>query len=242
MEKYTADPLIKDLDILQPESGYRFSMDPVLLASHIHPMPHERILDIGCGCGVMPLILANNHLTVQVIGVEIQRELSAFAVTNINNNHLAHRITLLNEDIRHVFPADLGGAVDRIISNPPYKKASSGRINPDPQKAMARHDISLDLDTLFSCAARLLKPKGTITIVFPAGRLQDISDRMSAHAFGLECLKCIHTRKDRPAKRVLVSGKKNGKQPCRILPPLIIQDPPGRPAKSDSRPFAQDKS
>ncbi len=234
MEKYTADLLIKDLDIAQPESGYRFSMDPVLLASHIHPKPHERILDIGCGCGVMPLILARNHLNIHVIGVEIQRELSAFATTNIKKNNLAHQITLLNEDIREIFPADLGGAVDRIISNPPYKKANSGRINPDPQKAMARHDISLDLDTLFACSARLLKPKGTITIIFPAGRLQDISDRMGAHAFGLECLKSIHTRKDRPAKLVLVSGRKNGKQPCRILPPLIIQDPSGRHAKADS--------
>lgn len=199
-------------------------MDPVVLAAHVDPFPGSKILDIGCGCGIIPLILGFRYKDVQIIGIEIQSQLAEIAAKNIQDNQMSDRIRILNQDIRTTRVSDLQGPADIIISNPPYKRNKSGRLNPNIQKAVARHEIHLDLDRFFSSAGRLLNPRGQVLLIFPAQRLTDLVLAMQPLDFHLEWVRFVHTQTNRPAKLMLVSALKNSKGPCLVRPPLYVYD------------------
>jgi len=238
LEKYTADFFFGDrIKIYQPETGYRFSMDPVILAAHVAPRSGDKIIDIGCGCGIMPVIIGFRHRAAEVFGVEIQSQLALLAQKNIHENKLTKRLKILTQDICTTSISDIRGYADIIISNPPYKKKNSGRINPDPQKAIARHEIKLNLDTLLSNANRLLKKRGLFVLILPAERLSDLITAMQTFNFQLDWLRFIHTRKNKAAKLVLASGIKNGRGSCTVLPPLYIYNTAGQQTKEYTRMF-----
>lgn len=213
-------------------------MDPLILAAHIMPGPGDKILDIGCGCGIMPLILGLRHRDVRIVGIEIQEELAGFARRNMEENKLKERVRVLHRDLSLLDLEEIQGPSDWIISNPPFKKKDTGRLNPDPQKALARHEIKLDLDSLFSNGKRLLKPRGIITIIFPAQRVADIFSAMAGHGFQPDWLRFIHIRRTEPAKLVLASGIKNGNGPCIVRPPFIINHESGSPTQEYSLIFS----
>ncbi|MBF0203813.1 MAG: methyltransferase [Desulfamplus sp.] len=195
-----------EIQIDQPKNGYRFSIDPILLISRVIPEKEERILDIGTGCGIMPLLLAFKYPNIHITAVEIQKSLAQFAQKNIVANHFKNRITLINRDIRQISNADTGGRFDRIISNPPYKKKGSGRVNPDIQKAIARHEITLSLNELILCVANFLKPGGILNIVYPADRLIELQNAMLRHSIQLIDMIFVNTKKDKKPKLMLITG------------------------------------
>jgi tRNA1Val (adenine37-N6)-methyltransferase len=197
-------------------------MDPVILAAHIQPSPGEKIIDVGCGCGIMPLILASRYPGIKILGVEIQAELSRYAQQNIVTNHLEDTIRIVHDDIKNIQQYSTNGRADTIISNPPYKKKNSGRLNPDYQKAVARHEITLDIDRLFHCSNRLLKEKGKVYIIFPAERISDLILAMARHQFSPAFLRFVHIKKNETARRVILCSVKNSRRPCIIHPPLYI--------------------
>jgi len=223
LEKFSADPFFgHGIKILQPENGYRFSMDPFILAAHIQPAGVEKIIDIGCGCGIIPLILAKRHPDLKITGIEIQAELSGFARQNIIANRLENNVRILHENIKNVRLCDTNGKTDIIISNPPYKKKDSGRLNPDLQKAIARHEITLDIDLLFHSSKRLLNKTGRLYIIFPAERISDLMQAMVRHAFSPDYIRFVHIKENLAAKRVILCAKKNSSRSCVICPPLYI--------------------
>jgi tRNA1Val (adenine37-N6)-methyltransferase len=232
--KSTVDTFFeKKISIHQPETGYRYSMDPVILAAQVTSSPGCKIIDIGCGCGIIPLILGFRFKEVHIIGVEIQSELAQLATKNIVANQLSDRIHILNKDIRTTTLLDIKEGTkegaDIIVANPPYKKKGSGRLNPDTQKAIARHEVTLELSDFFASSNRLLKPRGQLLFIFPADRLQDIISGLQSHAFQLDWIRFIHTQKNKPAKLVLISGLKEGFGTCTVRPPLYIYDKANNP-------------
>ncbi|MCK5695850.1 MAG: methyltransferase [Desulfobacula sp.] len=123
MAKFSPDPFLgHEIKVSQPENGYRFSMDPFILAGHVQPIGVEKIVDIGCGCAIIPLILAFRYPDTSIIGVEIQKELSWFARQNIIANNLENTIRIIHKDIKNIQVSDINGKADIIISNPPYIK------------------------------------------------------------------------------------------------------------------------
>ncbi|WP_300463360.1 methyltransferase [Desulfobacula sp.] len=197
-------------------------MDPFILAAHILPTRNEKIIDVGCGCGIIPLILASRYPGVKILGVEIQAKLFGFAQQNIITNHLGNTIRVLHADIKTIQPSDTNGRADTIISNPPYIKKNSGRVNPDYQKAVARHEITLDIDRLFHCANRLLKEHGKVYIIFPAERISDLVLAMARHQFSPYFLRFVHIKKNEAARRVILCSVRNSRHPCIIRPPLYL--------------------
>ncbi len=212
-------------------------MDPVILAAQATPFKDCKIIDIGCGCGIIPLILGYKFKDAQITGVEIQSELAGFAKKNILENQMSDRIQILNKDIRATTPHDTHGLADIIISNPPYKKKGTGRLNPDIQKAIARHEIKLELSQFFSSAHRLLKPQGQILFIFPADRLTDIIIGLQPLNFRLDWIKFIHTKKKNSAKLILVSGLKEGHGRGIVRPPLYIYNTKNNPTNEYSAMF-----
>ena len=123
LAKSTVDTFFEEkISIHQPETGYRYSMDPILLAAQVIPLPGCKVIDIGCGCGIIPVILGFRFKEVQIIGVEIQPELAQFAAKNALVNQLSHRIQIINKDIRTTTTFDIQGRADMIVANAPYKK------------------------------------------------------------------------------------------------------------------------
>jgi len=233
LEKFFPDPLFNGkIKISQPETGYRFSMDSIILAAHVLPEGFEKIIDIGCGCAIMPLILAFKNPDLSVIGIEIQKELFEFAGKNIIANHLENTIQIIHKDIKDIRISDINGPADIILSNPPYKKKGTGRLNPNPQKAIARHELTLDIDLLFSCSQKLLSKKGKLYIIFPADRLSDLSQAMEYYKFSPRFLRYIHIKKNHLPRRVILCAIKNNvsdkdttkgsSKSCNIRPPLFI--------------------
>ena len=127
------------LQIIQKKKGYRFSVDAILLAHFTEPDLKDKILDLGTGCGIIPLILIFHHKAEKVIGVEIQPSLADLARRNAALNHLSSHIEIWEKDLKTLKGESRGGSFDVVISNPPYRKVGAGRINPWLEKALARH-------------------------------------------------------------------------------------------------------
>ena len=225
MEKFSADnPSTSSIKISQPERGYRFAIDPLILAANVKVREHQKIIDIGCGCGVIPMILSSKSPFLKITGIEIQKELYMCAQKNINTYKLEKSINIIHDDIKNIDISDINGKADIIVSNPPYKKRGSGRLNHDSQKAIARHEITLDIDILFKHSSRLLKEKGKLYIIFPAQRFSDLISAMARYSFSQKFIRFVLTKKHSPAKRIILCAVKNGNNKCVVLPPFYTYE------------------
>lgn len=213
--------------ISQNQSGYRFSIDAVLLAYHARPRPSDRVLDLGTGCGVIPLIMAFRHPDIRVYGVEVQKELSDLAGVNIRENRMLERITILCQDMKALKPDMIAGPVDLVVSNPPYRKPDSGRVNPNHQRAVARHEIKANLPDVILTAERMLRAAGRFVVVYTAERTTDLLTQMRTDRIEPKSLRYVHSHRHAEAKLVLVEGVKGGRAGIRIEPPLILYNRAG---------------
>lgn len=215
------------LRIHQDPAGYRFSIDAVLLAWHARPRTKERLIDLGTGCGIIPLILAYRHPDVTAFGIEIQKELAEMAISNVKANRLQDQITVLCRDMRELKPDDIGGSVDLVVCNPPYHKPESGRINPDRQRAIARHELTINLTDILQTAKRMLRPAGRFVTIYTAERLTDLLVQMRKHGIEPKVLRTIHGQLAAEARLILVSATKGAQPGARLEPPLIVYDSKG---------------
>lgn len=215
------------ISIKQPPDGYRFSIDAVILGNLAAVHPDDKVLDLGCGCGVIPMILHYRNPGIrQVFGVEIQAELAAIARFNAAENHMNNQIRILHQDIKTIVPEDTGGTMDAVVCNPPHFARDSGRINPDSQRAVARHEIAVTLADVTAAAARMLAAAGRFTVIYPCERMVDLVSAMRSAGIEPKRLRMIHPRPGVEAKRVLAVGIK-GKHPgIKIDPPLFIRNDP----------------
>ncbi|HSL61479.1 MAG TPA: methyltransferase [Desulfotignum sp.] len=229
METYTADTLSDPpLTLFQPRSGYRFSLDSLILAAHILPAPGSHLVDVGCGCGIISLILAARHPDLRVTGVEIQKTLAGLARKNSVYNRLAGRVRIMHQDARTLAPDDVDAPVDIVVSNPPYGKKGGGRTGPDPGRALARHEIFLDIATLAHLAHRLSAPRGRLFLIFPAGRATDLDAALAAAGFQVVLTRSVHFMPQDLPRRVLVCAAASGRGAV-VCPPLFLYHGDGTP-------------
>jgi tRNA1Val (adenine37-N6)-methyltransferase len=210
------------IQIKQNRPGYRFSIDAVLLAWHTGPRPNDTILDLGTGCGIIPIILAYRHPGIRVYGIEVQTDLADIARLNIEENGMDDRIFIRCMDMKRLHHDVTSGPVDLVISNPPFRKARSGRINPDQQRAIARHEIKTTLHDVIKTARSMLRTSGRFIIVYPAERITDVISQMRVSGIEPKWVLMIHSGKNTNAKLILIEGKKGGNPGLKIGPPLII--------------------
>ncbi len=208
--------------IQQDVKGYRFSIDAVLLAGHVKPRRGERIVDLGTGCGVIPLILSYRYPGIRIYGVEVQKDLAEMAAANVAENNRDDRITILCRDMKSLTQKDFSGPVDSVVTNPPYRKVGSGRINPNRQRAIAKHEITVTLYDVVATARRILRVHGKFITIYPAERLTDIAAQMRSLKIEPKLIRPIYSRQGRAAERILVEGIKEGRHHVQVGPPLTI--------------------
>jgi tRNA1Val (adenine37-N6)-methyltransferase len=225
----TLDALFRGrLRILQKRHGYRFSIDAPLLAHFAEPGPRDRIIDLGTGCGIIPLILTFRRKTSRVIGVEIQPSLADLARRTAALNRSASRIKIWEKDLKDLNTKRLQGAFDLVLSNPPYRKVGSGRINPRQEKALARHEIMATLEDVLRIARHLLKDKGRLAMIYPASRTADLLKGMAGFHLEPKRLQFVHSHEKDEARLVLVEALKEGRPQIKILPPYFLYDSRGQ--------------
>jgi tRNA1Val (adenine37-N6)-methyltransferase len=213
------------LHILQKKRGYRFSVDAILLSEFVRIRKDEKAIDLGAGCGILALLLSQTTKVRSFLGVEVQKTLSDLAERNVVSNHFQHRITILHEDYRtlpRIFPA---GSFHVVVSNPPYRKFRSGRVNPSQERAIARHEIYGTIDDLVSVAAYLLPPKGRFYLIFPASRTVDAIASLRRNMLEPKRIRFVHPYAGAGAKFILVESVKDSGVELKIMAPLILHEP-----------------
>jgi tRNA1Val (adenine37-N6)-methyltransferase len=224
----TRDPFYHgDLTLHQPKRGYRFSIDAVLLAAQARPRPGELVIDLGTGCGVVALLMAHRYETLTIYGVELQAELARLARRNVACNHLEGRVHIIEGDINRLGGKDFPRPADLIVTNPPYYPPTSGRLNPDDQRAMARHELRLNLEQLLAAAKRLLRTGGRLVSVYACERLADLLFEMRRKGIEPKRLCMVHGKAEDEARICIVEGIQQGRAGMKIDPPLVIYNPDG---------------
>ena len=218
----------ENLKIYQNDEMFRFSIDSVLLPNFVTLRKNtKKILDIGTGNAVIPLILTN--LTNAIIdGVEIQKEVYNLGVDSVKYNSLEDKIHLYNMDINEFYKHLQSDCYDTITCNPPFFKVNDQSImNLSDYKKIARHEITLNLDDVFRIAKKLLKNNGNIAIVHRTERLVDIIETMKKYNIEPKKIQYVYSNLNSASNILLIEGVKNGKPGVKVLNPLYIYDKNG---------------
>lgn len=209
------------------EGAFKLGTDSVLLADFANISRARRLIDLGCGGGVLSLLLAARSEKVQIDGVDILPEAVSAAQKNVEMNGQGERVRIVLGDIRchrDIFPAE---AYDHVVSNPPYFPTISGKNAPDERRATARDERSCTLAELCAAAAYLCRWGGSFSLVHRPERLSEVFCAMTAAGIEPKRLRLVSHREDSAPNLVLIEGRRGGKPGLVIEPSLSLTDPDG---------------
>jgi tRNA1Val (adenine37-N6)-methyltransferase len=213
---------IGGLQIRQPRQGYRFSLDAILLADFLQVRAGDRVIDVGAGSGIIPLLVSELTDAAAIVGLEIQDRLVALARENIRLNHLEDRITIIHGDLKQAARLFQAGEFDVVCSNPPYRKMGAGRLNPDPEAAIARHEVACALEDLVVASKFLVKPGGKVCVIYLAERLGELMSQLRHHRLEPKRLRFVHSHHHAEASLTLIEARRDAGAGLKILPPFVV--------------------
>lgn len=208
--------------IIQKKDGFCFGMDAVLLSGFAAVKEGERALDLGCGTGIIPLLLEAKTRGRHFTGLEIQREMADMAARSVRLNRLEDKIDIIEGDIKEAGRIFGGASFDVVTANPPYMNDSHGLKNPDLPRAIARHEVLCTLQDVVREAAKVLRPGGRFYLVHRPRRLIEIITELAGYGLEPKRLKFVHPFADREAKMVLIEAARGGRSFVRVEKPLIV--------------------
>ena len=211
---------------LHSADGFRLSTDSVLLAHFAAPLRADTIFDLGCGAGVLTVLLQLSHPAAQVEGIELRAEAAALCRRNLAENGLPDG-GILTGDLREHRALLRAGAYDLVVSNPPYFAADRGYTAPDPARAAARDERTCSLDDVCAAAAYLCRWGGAFALVHRPERLADIFCTMRAHGLEPKRLRPVQHRFDRAPNLALIEARRGGRPGLTVCAPLLLTDPDG---------------
>lgn len=208
--------------IIQKKDGFCFGMDAVLLSGFAAVREGERALDLGCGTGIIPLLLEAKTRGRHFTGLEIQKEMADMAARSVRLNGLEDKIEIIEGDIKEAGRIFGGASFDVITANPPYMNDRHGLKNPDLPKAIARHEVLCTLQDVVREAAKALRPGGRFYMVHRPRRLIEIITELTGRGLEPKRLKFVHPFADREAKMVLIEAARGGGSFVKVEKPLIV--------------------
>ena len=211
----------KGLRLIQNPDGFCFGIDAVLLANFSKVKRGSKVVDLGTGTGIIPVLISGKSRADKIIGVEIQEEVAEMATRSVKLNDLEDRVSILNEDLNNITSLIGKNTVDVVISNPPYMH-SKEIINENDKKAISRHGIMCDLEDIFRVAKDILKPNGKLYMINRTLRLVDMMVYARNHNLEPKTMKFVHSKIGKAPKLVLVEFVKCAKPEVKVLEPLYI--------------------
>lgn len=209
--------------IVQDSEVFKFSLDSILLAEFVTDLNSSyKVLDICTGNAVVPLILSN-YFPNEIVGFEIQEYVANLAKESVKLNHLATQIKIIQDDVKVINNYFPGNNFDVVLANPPYfKYQKSSLINKNENKAIARHEINLNLEELFKIVQYALKENGIFYLVHIPERLEEILYLCEKYKIIAKQIQFVYTKEDRDATIVLIKCIKNAHNALKVNAPLYI--------------------
>ncbi len=206
---------------------YKFTTDTIILANFASPLPKDNVLEIGTGCGAIPIILARDNKAKHITALEIQSEACELLKKSIKINNLEDKITVINKDVRDEDAIPLNKKYDMVICNPPYKKSGCGEVSELYCRATARNETQCTLEDIIKKASKVLNQGGDLCMCNRVERLCDMIGIMRLYKIEPKVLQLVQYNIHKEPKLFLTRGKKFGKVGLRCNPTLTINNEKG---------------
>lgn len=213
--------------IIQDSKRFCFGMDAVLLSGFAKAKPGERVLDLGTGTGIIPILMEAKTEGEHFTGLEIQPESADMAARSVAYNHLEEKVDIVTGDIKDASNIFGASSFDIITTNPPYMIEQHGIANNSDCKTIARHEILCNLDDILRESAKILKPGGRFYMVHRPFRLAEILGKMTEYRIEPKRMRLVYPFVDKEPNMVLIEGLRGGKPRMTVEKPLIVYKEPG---------------
>jgi tRNA1Val (adenine37-N6)-methyltransferase len=214
---------LNNLKIIQNKNGFCFGMDSVLLSDFAKNIkPNTKVIDLGTGTGILPILLSAKTRASKIVGIEIQEDVANMANRSVELNNLQNRLEIICENIKNLKNVYETNSFDAIVTNPPYKTKGTGGINELKSKLISRHEITADLEDFISISSYLLKDQSNIYMVHRPERLVDILSIFRKYKLEPKELKLVQPNCGKAPNLVLIKATKNAKPFLKIDKPLYI--------------------
>ena len=214
--------------IIQNPERFCFGMDAVLLSGFARAKKQERCLDLGCGNGIIPILMEAKTEGKHFTGLEIQPESADMARRSVALNGLQDRIDIVEGDIKDASKIFGASSFHVVTTNPPYMTARHGLTNLYEAKTIARHEVLCNLEDIIRESARLLMPGGRFYMVHRPFRLAEIISLMVQYRMEPKRMRLVYPYVDREPNMVLIEGLRGGKSRMTVEKPLIVYKEPGK--------------
>lgn len=213
--------------IIQNPARFCFGMDAVLLSGFAKAKEGDKVLDMGTGTGIIPILMEAKTKAAHLTGLEIQPESADMARRSTLLNHLEDKITIVEGDIKEADSIFKAASFDVITCNPPYMTEHHGLQNPQDAKAIARHEILCSLEDVIRQAAILVRPGGSFYMVHRPFRLAEIMVLLHQYKLEPKRMQLVYPFVDKEPGMVLLGAVRGGKPRITVEKPLIIYKEPG---------------
>lgn len=218
-----------DLQMFQPRHGYRYSLDPLLLARFCAEIkPGGCIIDLGAGCGIIALVLARINHMASVVAVENNPEMAALIERNIQHNDLAGRVSVHAEDVCNLRRNYRDSTFDLVVSNPPFRTPWSGKVSPRSGRDAARHETTAGLADFIVAAKYLVKPSGRICFIQLPSRLPEFMALASEMKLSVLRVRMVHSNAESPATMFMAELAKGRRSAPVVESPVFVRDMDGK--------------
>lgn len=208
--------------IIQDPKRFCFGMDAVLLSGFASAKAEERVLDLGTGTGIIPILMEAKTAAEDFCALEIQEESADMARRSVCYNHLEDKIKVVTGDIKDASAIFGASSFDVITTNPPYMIGGHGQSSTSDAKAIARHEVLCTLDDILQESAKLLRPGGRFYMVHRPFRLAEILSKMVAYKIEPKRMQLVYPFVDKEPNMVLLEGLRGGKSRLTVEKPLIV--------------------
>lgn len=221
------DLQIKGYEIIQHPGKFCFGMDSSLLSSFVRVKSQDRVLDLGTGTGILPILLEAKTKGKHFTGLEIQEESADMARRSVLHNHLEEKIEIITGDIKEASAIFGHVSFDVVVTNPPYMIGQHGLKNETDAMTIARHETLCTLDDILRESAKLLPFKGRFYMVHRPFRLAEILSKMVAYKIEPKRMQLVYPYVDKEPNMVLIEGVRGGNSRMTVEKPLIVYEKDG---------------
>lgn len=226
-EERIDDLQLNGLRIIQNPNGFCFGIDAVLLSNFAKIKKNEKVVDLGTGTGVIPILLSGKTKASKLYGVEVQSEVADMARRSIVLNNLEEKIEIIEDNLKNAVKYIGKGKIDVVVTNPPYFSSGDALVNPDSYKAISRHELLCSLDDVVSVSSDLLKHGGTLYMVHRPHRLVDILCSLRNHRLEPKEIRFVHPKRSKRPNIVLIKAVKFGNPELKFMDPLVVYEDDG---------------
>lgn len=217
--------------IIQHRKKFCFGVDAVLLAWFARVKEGDRVLDMGTGTGIIPILMQaraqEQKIPCHFTGLEIQEEMAQMAHRSVEMNGIQDSVDIVQGDIREASQLFGRTSFSVVTSNPPYMPGNHGLTNPSAAKAISRHEVLCTLEDVIRQTAQVLEPGGHFYMIHRPFRLIEIITVLTKYRLEPKRLQFVHPFADREANMVLVESVRGGGSMAKVEEPIVVYESPG---------------